>query len=310
MRKLLACGAALAALLVSSAPALARQFGEENVIRDAGLAELDASIAWIDYVLGRVDAGDLLLFNMRASMLVGADHETLVPINRDDAIQAIRLEVSDGRLTSQKGAEILLSMARDTATYRASLRGQRERLSARRDQMRGALSRLPQRPLQPWELGRPPQQPPPWTPGPAVGPSVAQVFSAVPTQSSDRFRGDTVGELAVETNIWDRTPYRVTGDFVGTVTAGYGQRVLLAGDPAATTGWQVDNFLYVEIDGRGYVAGQDDAVSENGEPLRNLGEGVLDLTGFFKPGVATTVRIMALDYGGVGGVSDVYLVVR
>ena len=146
-------------------------------------------------------------------------------------------------------------------------------------------------------------------PQPAAGP--IKVFSAVPTQPSSNFRAALVRELEVETSQWDRTPYLVTPAFNTTVTVAPGQRVLLAGDASGAAGWSIDNFVVARIGGKRLVLGAGEKVRDSSGVLESLpGGGVTDLTRFFQPGVPTPVMLMALDYGGVGGVSDVYLVVK
>lgn len=137
-----------------SQPPGAEPWQSDIAVREASLREIDESIAWIDYILKRVDAGDLILENQAG---IGLDDETLlIPVNSDFAVSAVRAQVADGRISAEHGASVLLSLARDTVRYRASLRAQRERLVARSDQTRQALARLRTRPLRPWELGRPP----------------------------------------------------------------------------------------------------------------------------------------------------------
>lgn len=164
-------------------PADAQGWQSDIAVREASLRELDESIAWIDYVLKRADAGDVIIENRGG---LGLDDETLlIPINSDFVVRALRAQVAEGRLTAEGAAKALLGLARDTGRYKASLRGQRARLVARRDQTREALARLRTRPLQPWELGRPPAGGAP----PASGPPAPRRETQASANGCDGFVG-------------------------------------------------------------------------------------------------------------------------
>lgn len=270
--------------------------------------ELSAAIFWLDALIN--PTGDYLLLDEDGGIpqLQGIG-VPFIPVGEKVMTQLLVMQVLSGELEPDALPAYIARLRQMTADNRAKARVKKAEMIRLREQNRQQIAAA-MRSQTPWAFGLPPQRQQMQS-APAGQPGAFKVFSAVPTQSSDRFRGSTVGELTVNTTAWDRTPYRITGDYVGTVTMPPGGRVLLAGNAAGNAGWGVDNFLYVEIDGRGYVASQDDTVMENGEVLQNLGgDGITDLTAYFQPGVPTTVRIMALDYGGVGGVSDIYLVVR
>src|SRR5688572_2767888 len=82
---------------------------------------------------------------------------------------------------------------------------------------------------------------------PDPGVIAIRLFSAVPNQPSAVFRPATESDFEVEAVQNDRTPYRVAPTFVGTITAAAGTRVTLAGDPAGTAPFSIDNFLLFEI---------------------------------------------------------------
>lgn len=145
-----------------------------------------------------------------------------------------------------------------------------------------------------------------------------RLFSAVPSQDSSVFRNARIPELEVETSTWDRTPYRLAPVFEGTVFVQAGSRISLAGDEAGAGPWSVDNFLLFEVgaEPHRFVIGAAEPVRYGGSPLEyiargySFGAGEIDLTPYFPPGEVTQFRILALDYGGTGYLSDVFLVVR
>jgi len=124
------------------------------------------------------------------------------------------------------------------------------------------------------------------------------------------------------------TRWYVNGNgYVGTLTYRVDprtQRVTLAGDREGRKGYRVDNFLLFEVrSSRGvqrfYIGGTDhkSGITFRGKRVQQVGNnklsfqaGKLDLTRFFPVGEALTLRAWALDYGGVGGVSDVFLIMR
>jgi hypothetical protein len=155
-----------------------------------------------------------------------------------------------------------------------------------------------------------------------TGASAIQLFAAVPLQPSDAFKARRYEAVAIETTAYDRTPYHMTsGPYDGTITVPAGRRVFLAGDAAGKAPWGVDNFLLFEIasggETRRFVVGGVDPVSVDGMPVPSLGPSrfqfgaeELELTSYFTPGVPSRVTASALDYGGQGYVSDVFLIVR
>lgn len=140
--------------------------------------------------------------------------------------------------------------------------------------------------------------------------STMRVFNAVPQQPSSVFQNAKVSQLSIETG-YDRTPYLMAPPFSTTVTLGSGRQILLAGDQAGNRPPSVDNFFYVQIGNQRFVIGAMERVSDAGGVLQALpGDTITDLSRYFQPGAPTPVTIMALDYGGFGRVSDVFLVVR
>jgi len=149
---------------------------------------------------------------------------------------------------------------------------------------------------------------------------VMQVARAVPRQESEAFRDRVDARLEVDTTRFDRVPYRMHRPITERVRLAPGERLVLAGDPAGTLGWKVDNFLLIEIRGRGrtrtLLVGKSDPVYLNGElvetvgpPSHRFGPGEIDLTPYM-PGPRARITVHAFDYGGIGYVSDVFLVKR
>ncbi|MBW2731084.1 MAG: hypothetical protein JRH20_01755 [Deltaproteobacteria bacterium] len=166
-------------------------------------------------------------------------------------------------------------------------------------------------------FGRPHVPPPP-----VARPAQAfRLFRAVAKQSSSNFKHNRYRRLRVATNQFDRVPYHMASAATRTLTVQPGQRCFLAGNKAGTAGFGVDNFLYIKIGRRGkgarFVVGAADPVTHRGRPVARLGgnkfkfrAGEIDLTSHIPKGVPTRIKVLALDYGAVGYVSDVFLIVR
>ena len=151
---------------------------------------------------------------------------------------------------------------------------------------------------------------------------VQKLFSAVPSQSSANFKANSVHQLRVETTSWDRVPYHMTKAFTGQIIVAPGQRVYLAGDEAGIKNWGVDNFLYLEFrQGQSvqqFVIGEHEPVIlADGRRPQKVGPGsftfspaAVDFAAYLPKNTPIQVKAFALDYGGVGWVSDVYLHVK
>jgi hypothetical protein len=126
-------------------------------------------------------------------------------------------------------------------------------------------------------------------------------------------------DLEVDTRDFDRTPHVVaTGETPPFSPEGV--EVKLYGDEAGTQGFQVDNFILLEVlagDGRVLrtaIVGYADPVSQGKETLDNLGRrafafepGELNLSPLLPERGPVRVRATVLDYYGVGRVTDVFL---
>lgn len=156
---------------------------------------------------------------------------------------------------------------------------------------------------------------------PVQHPSVVRLFSEVPKQGSAAFRSNTYPSVRIATGAWDPVPYHMAPPFTGTVTVDPQQMVMLAGDENGTRPWSIDNFLLFEISSSSgtnrFVVGTVEPVSFDGQGVPQVGPsgfsfspGSLDLTDLFPKGEPVELKVSALDYGGVGGVSDVYLIIK
>jgi hypothetical protein len=139
-----------------------------------------------------------------------------------------------------------------------------------------------------------------------------------PTEDIKELRKD----IEVDTRDFDRTPHVVASQETDTLQLA-GQRARLFGNQAATDGFSVDNFLLFEVlDAKGqvtsrFVIGQAEGVLVNDQRLDNVGKmgfnfdaGEIDITSHLPESAPFKLRVTALDYGGVGRVSDVWLVME
>ncbi|MCY1020755.1 hypothetical protein [Pyxidicoccus sp. MSG2] len=127
-------------------------------------------------------------------------------------------------------------------------------------------------------------------------------------------------DVEIDTTEGERTPHVVTTGQTPLLRL-EGSRARLYGDARATLGISVDNFLLVEVlDAKGKlmrsaVVGFTEGVHMGKEQVDSLGRrafsfepGEVDLTHLLPESEPFQVRATALDYWGVGRVSDVYLV--
>jgi hypothetical protein len=129
-------------------------------------------------------------------------------------------------------------------------------------------------------------------------------------------------DVEIDTRDYDRTPHVVaTGETPMLDAAGLTAR--LYGDEAMTTGFSVDNFVLIEIIASNgkildrVAVGFTDTVSIGTENVDNLGRkaftfeaGEINLTPKLPERGAFKLRATALDYFGVGRVSDVFVGLR
>ena len=126
-------------------------------------------------------------------------------------------------------------------------------------------------------------------------------------------------DIEIDTRDHERTPHVVATGETPLLTA-EGLTVRLCGDEACTQGWSVDNFLLIEVVAEnGKVldrvsVGFTDTVMMGSETVDNLGRrafnfepGEVNLTPKLPERQPFKLRATALDYFGVGRVSDVFV---
>ena len=124
--------------------------------------------------------------------------------------------------------------------------------------------------------------------------------------------------LRMETTKWDRTPYHITKPYHGSVTIPRGAKVYLSSRPNSRAAVWIDNFFlitYQSSAGSGsFTVGGHEPVYFNNHRLRQVGSNSqnqnIELTKYLPQGAGLDLRVYALDYGGVGGISDVYLLIK
>jgi hypothetical protein len=141
----------------------------------------------------------------------------------------------------------------------------------------------------------------------------------IPSTDSARFRANQRSDLVMNTGSWDRTPYFMAPPREFELNLKRIDRACLAGDAKGATGWNVDNYLLLELfdssdrlikDG---VVGGHEGVSRNGKRIAELGNGheqapcAVNLKSFLPVGQPFRMKVSAMDYGGVGYVSDIWL---
>ena len=152
------------------------------------LEDVDIQISWIDYILRRAEAGDVIV-----SMDDSDVFAKYVPLNRADLIDVIQRAVADGEITAQEGSAFLIAWTRTSARKIAGLRTERAELVQRREQLQARLAKPTQ--LRPWELGRPPAEVSDGGDG-LVGDHFAEVCAAIPVESCARMYADLSVVLA------------------------------------------------------------------------------------------------------------------
>ena len=148
-----------------------------------------------------------------------------------------------------------------------------------------------------------------------------RLLGAVLERETSRFPNKRT-DVEVDTRDYDRTP-RIVAVGESPKFRLEGAHVRIYGDEAGTQGIAVDNFILFEVlDETGKrihsaVAGFTDPVALENERVDNVGKlsftfeaGEIDLTPKLPDSDRFSVRATALDYNGVGKVSDVYIVVE
>ncbi|QSQ23900.1 hypothetical protein JY651_02630 [Pyxidicoccus parkwayensis] len=159
----------------------------------------------------------------------------------------------------------------------------------------------------------------PTSPATPAAPRSVRLLLDTPAQETETFekRRD---DLEIDTGEGERIPRIVTTGQTPLLKL-EGARARLYGDARATLGISVDNFMLLEVlDAKGKVVrtavvGFTEGVHLGKEQVDSLGRrafsfepGEVDLTDLLPESEPFQVRATALDYWGVGRVSDVYLV--
>lgn len=163
---------------------------------------------------------------------------------------------------------------------------------------------------------RPPMHHPPRRPQQSL-----RIFKAVHQQSSSNFRHSKFQKMSVSTRRFDAIPYHVAPPSGRMITLRPGQRCFLAGNAAGTAGFYVDNFILMEVKKRGhrarYAIGNAEPLTYRGQRVQHLGAkkfsfgaGEIDITNLLPKNRPTLVQFYALDYGSVGKVSDLFVIIR
>lgn len=129
-------------------------------------------------------------------------------------------------------------------------------------------------------------------------------------------------DVEIDTRDFERTP-RVVATGETPLLRLEGARARLYGDAAGKEGFSVDNLILLEVlDEKGRVlnrgaVGFTDFVRVGREPVDNVGPmsfqfepGLVDLTHLLPESAPFKVRATALDYSGVGRVSNVFLLLE
>jgi hypothetical protein len=145
-----------------------------------------------------------------------------------------------------------------------------------------------------------------------------KLFSAVPRQDSSKFKANRFPDAQVNTNTWDRTPYHLNQSTRFSLRVPPGGQVYLSSKSNSKTNIYIDNFLlFIVGSGQGqtvFSVGQVDPLTYMGSPVTRvlpISQSLTpEITQYIPTGFEVSVTVYALDYGGVGGMSDVYLLVR
>lgn len=145
-----------------------------------------------------------------------------------------------------------------------------------------------------------------------------KLFSAVPRQDSSKFKANRFPDVRVNTNTWDRTPYHLNKSARFNLRVPQGGRVYLSSKTGQRASIYIDNFLlFIVNSGQGqtvFSVGQVDPLTYKGSPVTRAlpisQSPTPEITQYIPQGSEVSVTVYALDYGGVGGMSEVYLLFR
>jgi uncharacterized caspase-like protein len=147
-----------------------------------------------------------------------------------------------------------------------------------------------------------------------------QIIKNVPVQSSNNFKMNLRSDLKMDTWTYDKIPYYMTTSSTKVMLRSP-RKVTLAGDAQGRMPWKVDNFLLLEtMDSSGailrkVVIGNTDDVLYDGKVIQKIGPKsftfqaeTIDVTELFPINRQVVLRASAMDYGGLGEVSNIFLI--
>ena len=152
------------------------------------------------------------------------------------------------------------------------------------------------------------------------GPPQAFKLLAATNEAETASRMERRQDLYVQVDSGEPVPSVVAVGEIGPLSR-QGGRVQLYGDEAGTLGWEVDNFVLLEVgDAQGKVLKRlaigfqqgatcgSDHIDTTGRMKFVFEAGEIDLTNLLPADEPFTLKATALDVGGVGRVSDLYLI--
>lgn len=161
----------------------------------------------------------------------------------------------------------------------------------------------------------------PATPTRSGPPRPVQLLADTPERETSQIP-EMREDVEIDTRDFERTP-RVVATGETPLLLLEGARARLYGDAAGKEGFSVDNLILIEVlDEKGQVlnrgaVGFTDFVRVSRQPVDNVGPmsfnfepGVVDLTSLLPESTPFKVRATALDYSGVGRVSNVFLLLE
>jgi hypothetical protein len=146
-----------------------------------------------------------------------------------------------------------------------------------------------------------------------------KLVDAVPQANSSTFKRNLRNDLVVNTRSYDRTPYFMTAPREYLLDLRKLDRACLAGDAPGKAKVTIDNFLLIEVfeaDGRFIKAGtvgSHEGLTRTGQGVTELASGyshaacAVDLRNFLPSGRPFRLKASAMDYGGIGYSSDIWL---
>lgn len=161
----------------------------------------------------------------------------------------------------------------------------------------------------------------PATPTRSGPPRPVQLLADTPERETSQIQQKRE-DVEIDTRDFERTP-RVVATGETPLLRLEGARARLYGDAAGKEGFSVDNLILLEVlDEKGHVlnrgaVGFTDMVRIGKEQVDSVGPmsfnfepGVVDITGLLPEAAPFKVRATALDYSGVGRVSNVFLLLE